>query len=200
VVRFTRRYQDFLKNFDCYCAVDLGEGEFAFEQFWEIEDEDEWESYLEEERWEDLRIAVAKFKNIDPLEIVFYALINEGRINDSKEGWQFDLVLGTIWDEILEICNTALTIEDLAYEDEDGNQIKGEGVLKDILHQGAALNMELKKLEDEYGEEEDEDEGSGGGDYVVEEVVTEEIVDDVYYGYYHDPFYISPVWLAILLI
>lgn len=200
VVRFTRRYQDFLKNFDCYCAVDLAEGEFAFEQFWEIEDEDEWESFLNEERWEDLRIAVAKFKGIDPLEIVFYAMINEGRINDSEEGWQFDLVLGTIWDEIIEICNTALTMDDLAYEDEDGNPITGEEVLKDILRQGGELNLELKKQEEEYGEDDDDDEERPSGDYVVEEVVTEVIEDDVYYGYYHDPFYISPVWLAILLL
>ena len=64
VVRFKDRYQDFLKNFDCYCAVDLGEGEFAFEEFWEYEDEDEWCSYLDQERWEDLRVAVAEFKKL----------------------------------------------------------------------------------------------------------------------------------------
>jgi len=202
VVRFKKRYQDFLKNFDCYCAVDLGEGEFAFEQFWEFEDEDEWCEYLEEERWEDLRVAVAQFKKLDPLEIVFMGFLNEDRFEDKKDGWQFDLVLGTLWDDLTEVCNCALALEDLAYEDDEGNQVSGEDVMKDILKQGGELNIRLRKQEEEMMEDEDdedEDEDSEE-ERVVERVVTEEVPYDVYESYYYDPFYISPVWAVVIFL
>lgn len=202
VVRFKRRYQDFLKNFDIYCAVDLEAGEFAFEKFWDYEDETAWCNYLEEDRWEDLRVAVAAFKKLDPVEIVFMGFINEGRFRTSGVGWQFDLLLGSTWDDILEVCNTALTVDDLGYENDEGEFISGEAVLKDVISQGAELNMELWKEEAEMEDDEDDayDDGRPPERPVVREVVVEEIHHDVYHGYYHDPFYISPVWLAVLLI
>ncbi len=183
---FKRRYQDFLKNFDVYCAVDLESGEFAFEEFFEYEDEDLWNEFLEEERWEDLRIAVAVFKGIDPLEVVFMALLNEGRIDDERSGWQFDLLLGSIWDDLLEICNSALKVEQLAYEDEDGEEFDGDSVLKDIIFQGSKLNQELW-----------EEEAATvvpppiPGSTTVE---AEPITTEVYVYYVEDPYYISPVW------
>ena len=201
LIRFKKRYQDFLRNLDLYCAVDLESGEFAFEQFWEFEDEDSWVSYLEEERWEDLRVAVAVYKKLNPIEIVFMSFINEGRFEEENEGWQFDLLLGSTWDEILDICDSALSVEDLAYKDEDGNKVSSSEVMEDLLRQGAELCMELRNQEELYGEDEDEDDETGGtGETVVERVVVEEIGDDVYDGYRRDPFYVNPIWLAVLFI
>ncbi len=206
LLRFSRRYKDYLKNFDVFCAVDLESGNFAFEKWFEIEDDAVWDAYLEEERWEDLRVAVAAFKKLNPVEIVFMSFLNEKRFGNAGEGWQFDLLLGTVWDEILEICNSALCVADLAYEDDERNSISGEDVIKDVLSQGAELNLWIREEEEKEEEEEEEDEdefGSrghhGDDDSYVETVVVEEVSYDTYNAYY-DPFYISPVWLALVFI
>ncbi len=186
---FMGRYTDFLRNFDVYCAVDLESGNFAFEEWFEYEDEDAWEEYLDDERWEDLRVAVAEFRKINPVEIVFMSFLNESRFGADDEGWQFDLLLGSIWDEILEICNAALKVEDLGYSDDDGNAISGEDVIMDVLRQGAELNLWIKEEEAKLAEEGggDEDPGFPG------RVDVEDIDDEVYRGYC-DPHYVNPVW------
>lgn len=202
LVQFRKRYQDFLKNFDIFCAVDLEEGVFAFEDYLDyIEKPQQWEIYLQEERWEDLRVAVAKLKGLNPVEIVFMSFLNEGRYGKTESGWEFDLLLGSIWDEIAEICENALKIDDLAFEDEEGF-VSGEDVLQDIMAQAAELNIELAKEaekmdakaaeeEIEYYEDEPDDE------YYVEEVIIEDLSYDTYYGY-RDPYYVSPIWLILL--
>ncbi|MDJ0841677.1 MAG: hypothetical protein QNK37_34540 [Acidobacteriota bacterium] len=195
VTNFMDRYIDFLKNFDCYCAVDLEEGEFAFEEFFEIEDESEWVEYLEQDRWEDLRVAVAEFKSLDPLEIVFMGFINEERVQDKNDGWQFDLVLGSLWDDIVKICNSALQAEDLAYEDEEGSRVSGEDVLKDVLKEGADLNLRLRKQEDEYGSDwAKEDKTVYAGEPRAVPPVPKQPLNYTVYESYRDPYYTSPVW------
>ncbi|MCH6255631.1 hypothetical protein MLD52_03670 [Puniceicoccaceae bacterium K14] len=145
--RFMKRYSDFLTFFDVFCAVDLGEGAFAFANYFEYDSKEAWFSFLNQDNWEDLRVAVAAYKGIDPVEIVFMSFINEERFGRNETGWTFDLLLGTVWDEILHICNSALKIEQLGWEDEDG-QISGEAVMEDILAQGLALAEELHQRED----------------------------------------------------
>jgi len=196
IVHFKRRYQDFLKNFDVFCAVDLESGEFAFEKWFDIEDDDDWHAFLDQERWEDLRVAVADFKGLNPVEVVFMSFLNEDRFGQDEEGWQFDLLLGTIWDEILEICNTALQEEDLAYEDPEDGPISGESVLKDVIQQGAELNLEIRQEESEMEEEDEDDDGWRGRpeDRVVDPVDDEDIPYDVYRGYRDDPYYVNPEW------
>lgn len=192
---FVKRYTEFLKIFDIYCAVDLGEGGFAFEEYFSFETDREWEKYLDDERWEDLRVAVALFKKINPVEIVFMSFLKEEQFGDRGEGWQFDLLLGTIWDEILEVCNTAITAKDLEYTDEDGSLIEGNSVLEDVIVQGAELNLTLHKEEKKRREQqraaeeeyEDDETGVYEPDYEV-------------YEHYRQPMYISPVWLLILFI
>ena len=206
VLRFMRRYHDFLRHYDMYSAVDLGEGEFAFEQYFEYDHEDPddegaWRKYLSEERWEDLRVTVAEFKKLNPVEIVFMSFLNEGRFGQTPEGWQFDLLLGSVWDEILEVCNTALSVEDLSYEDDDGSEISGEAVIKDVIGQGAKLNMELKKKEvDLYGDR-DEAVGADGEDQEDSQAAQKvRVEDDGYevYEHYYDPYYISPCWGTVI--
>ncbi len=200
---FLSRYSEYLTVFDVFCAVDLESGEFAFASYFEYEAPSAFSNYLEDERWEDLRIAVAEYKKLDPVEIVFMSFIAEKRFGRDETGWQFDLLLGSVWDEILEICNSALEWEELGYEDEE-EDVSGEQVIEDVIKQGAELMVELHKKEAELappiehyednGEDDDEEE-----EYVVERVVIEEHPIDYYYPYY-DPFYVSPLLLAVWLL
>ncbi len=148
---FMKRYTDFIISFDVYSAVDLEEGEFAFEKYFQIEDENSWENYLEEDRFEDLRIAVAIYKGIEPAEMVFLSFLHDGKFSDSTSanGWQFDLASGKIWVEINSILHSALKLEDLSYQD-GAEEVSGEEVIKDIIKQGAKLNQVLWQEEGEY--------------------------------------------------
>ncbi len=179
---FRRRYTDFLRNFEVYSAVDLSAGNFAFEAYWRITDEAEWEAYLEREQWEDLRIAVCEYKGIDPVEIVFLSWVNEGRLREQTAdtpGWQFDLMSGTLWDEAIEVISTALRAADLGYSTPDGKSINGTEVLLDILQQGAELNSVLWRTEDETLRQEDP---------------LTLPTDAATYQRYRDPRYKDPAW------
>jgi hypothetical protein len=191
--RFTKRYQDFLINFDVYCAVDLEAGEFAFSRYFDFDSDTAFEGYLQNDRWDDLRIAVAVYKKINPVEIVFMSFLREGRFGDQGDGWQFDLLLGSIWDEILEIANTAVHADELGYEDDQG-VVNGEEVLDDVIRQGAELNITLRKKEREMRQEQaaayDDDDDEDYDDY--DDVIYEETV------YYADPFYVSPWWGVVV--
>ncbi len=144
--RFMQRYSDFLTFFDVFCAVDLEEGSFAFADYFEHDTKPSWHAHLNQEHWEDLRVAVAAYKGIDPVEIVFMSFINEERFGRNETGWAFDLLLGSVWDEILNICNTALRVDQLGWDSEDG-PVPGESVMEDILNQGLALVEELHQRE-----------------------------------------------------
>ena len=189
--RFMQRYSEFLKIFDIYCAVDLEEGTFAFEEYFNTTDVKQWNKYLNDERWEDLRVAVAIYKKLNPVEIVFMSFLQEEQFGNRGEGWEFDLLLGSIWDDILKVCNTALSAPDLVYQDEDGSLVDGNMVLEDVIIQGAELNLALhkqeQKLQQELQQEEKDDDGYG-----VNEIETE------VYEYYCQPMYISPLWALIL--
>jgi DNA-binding PadR family transcriptional regulator len=191
--RFMQRYSEFLKIFDIYCAVDLEEGVFAFEEYFKITDAQQWNKYINDERWEDLRVAVALYKKLNPVEIVFMSFLQEGQFGNRGEGWQFDLLLGSIWDDILEVCNTALTASDLAYEDEHGDLVDGNMVLEDVIIKGAEINLALHKEEQELHQEKQENDDFGDG-YGVANIETE------VYEYYCQPMYISPLWALILFI
>jgi hypothetical protein len=138
IKRFMERYARFVYFFDVFSAVDLGSGEFAFAKYFEILDEKEWLAYLHEERFEDLRIAIAEHLGIDAVEIVFMSFIREDRFGHNASGWQFDLLLGSVWDQILGVCNNATDVSELGYQDGD-RWIDGEVVAEDILQQGGAL-------------------------------------------------------------
>ena len=135
---FMTRYKEFLKTFDIFSAVDLGTGEFAFASCDEFKNETEWRNFLNNEQWDDLRVAVAEYRDMDPVEIVFMSFINENRFGKNETGWQFDLLLGTVWDEILEIADTAIRWQELGWEDEQGS-VRAEDVIKDIINQGTEI-------------------------------------------------------------
>ena len=193
LTRFMARYADFLNVYDIYCAVDLGLGEFAFDSYFEYPDRNSWNNFLAADRWEDLRIAVADFKGIDPIEIVFMSYLSEDRFGRNQVGWQFDLLLGSVWDEILEICNNAVQLQQLGYEDAEG-AVSGETVMRDIVSQATSLLIRLKQNEADLSKTIHH---QGAASERQAEMVTpvdlpEHDID--YYKYYNDPDYRPPHW------
>ncbi|RMH62842.1 MAG: hypothetical protein D6677_08750 [Calditrichaeota bacterium] len=188
---FMARYSEYLTMFDIYCAVDLQEGEFAFSYWNEFEDDDAFRAFLNEDRWDDLRIAVAEYKKMDPVEIVFMSFINEGRFGRNESGWQFDLLLGSVWDEILEICDTAIHWRELGYEDEQG-RVDARDVIEDIIVQGTEIMLEL--LGDAYHPAPPAHDADSDAEYVVESVDLPEY-DSTHYRKYLDPKYKSKNWI-----
>jgi hypothetical protein len=195
--RFYTRYYEFIKFFDVFCAVDLEAGEFAFARINEFESDDEWFSFLNDKRFTDVRVAVAEFKGIDPLEIVFMSFLNENRFDATQNGWQYILTDDRTWEDVEEICNSAVSCE----------YLKSEDVMENIVRQGSELALNLIKEAEEAIEQD-----AQGEEEVIEEVVTEttteeyvDVVDMPTYGYtyfapYYDPFYISPIWLVPVVI
>ena len=193
--KFMARYSEYLTMFDIFCAVDLEEGEFAFSSYYDFEDDESWKQYLDAEKWDDLRIAVADYKNMNPVEIVFMSFINENRFGRDESGWQFDLLLGSVWDEILKICETAIKWEDLGYKDDKG-VVSSEDVTEDVICQGTEIMLELLEEEDEFIQYDNLNW------YEDDEVESERYVDEVgipnypksHYFKYRNPNYVSPVW------
>ena len=192
LVNLYAKFHEYLKMFDIYCAVDLEKGEFAFSSIDDIKDDNKWFEFLEEERFSDVRVAVAEFKNIDAIEIIFMTFLNENKFDCTAPRWQHNLVTDKIWLEVEEIANTAISSE----------YLKTDGVLEDVIRKGTKIAMErIKIAEDSLKNENDNDES--------DEIIEEEIVEIVEmpvcsYGYwdpYYDPYYVSPLWLvpAILL-
>lgn len=138
IQRFMARYARFVYFFDVFSGVDLGSGEFAFERYFDILEPNDWQAYLHNERFEDVRIAIAEHLDIDAVEIVFMSFIREDRFGHDATGWQFDLLLGSVWDEILDVCNSATDLSELGYQDGD-RWVEGETVAEDILQKGGAL-------------------------------------------------------------
>jgi hypothetical protein len=183
---FMKRYTEFLKVYDVFSYVDLEKGEFAFASYYDFDTDDDWLNYCDNDRFDDLRIAVAIFKKINPAEIVFMSFINEERFDTTSAGWQIDLVSDNIWDEIEEICSAAIKPEEL-----------GDDAMVDMIGQGADLMMKLMQEEQNRNSGNNGYNGSGG--YPQEQVV---IVEETipYYEPYYDPFYVSPIWLLPLFL
>lgn len=186
VENLKKRYIEYLAHFDLYCAVDLEEGAFAFEKIFEYEDH-EWDTYLQEDRWADLRISIAWFKKVNPADFVFLSYLKEGMFDVKNEGWQFDLMSGLTWTKIEEIVDQAIQIEDLAYIDPEGNEIAGEAVIEDIVTQGAQLNSKLHAEEEHLNQQDHEHQTDYYDDTGGSTMVTT-------YESYYDPYFISPLW------
>lgn len=192
---FMKKYKEYLKIYDIYSLVDLDKGEFAFEKFYDFTTDAQWDAYKNDQRFFDVRIPVAKFKKMNPSEIVFMSFINENRFDTSSTGWQFDLMADNIWMEIDDICRSAIMIEDL-----------GEDVLENMIKRGTEVMMELMKKEIEINKQKLEEAKATAGnvddEYVVETTtIIEEYEEDlVYYDPYWDPWYCSPIWYVPLFI
>ena len=187
------KYYEFLKFFDIFCAVDLSEGEFAFSRINDDFTDEDWNNYINQERFSDVRVAVADFKGLNPLEIVFMSFLNENRFDCTSPKWQNVLTGSEIWGEIENICNTAVSVD----------YLKEEGVIENVLKAGTELALGLIKQAEEA---EQNDLDASQEEIVTEEIITEEVEEYVdvvtmpSYGYsywdpYWDPYYVSPIWL-----
>ncbi|MBM3234990.1 hypothetical protein FJZ31_01695 [Candidatus Poribacteria bacterium] len=229
----TEKFQDAMAQLDIYSYVNLnigppGEGkpDKAFGSFDDHTEDDEpnfsfkkkslIKRNTEEFLNEDLRVAVALYKSIDPFYLVFLSLLAEDRLGQSK-CWQYDLALdfskdtkhetgSSFFREIEEIVETALTMDDLGYIDDDtGEEITGKAVIEDVIRRGAIEAQ--RRAEEEAEIEEEEERGE-------EEIVEEEVVEYaptydwdvwvfydpwVYYPLYiADPFYVAPCWSIVI--
>lgn len=141
VEAFQHRYQNLIKATEIYSAIDLEAGSFAWE-YWLEDDptQEEFTSIMNEPHWEDLRVPILQNMGLDPIEAIFIQKLQDEELNsDDPENWGFDLLVDEFWNEIEEIANSQIKIEDLALEEESGEDIinnilqRGEEVMKDLL-------------------------------------------------------------------
>ena len=183
---FMKRYTEYLKLYDIFSYVDLEKGEFAFEKFFDFDTDAQWDSYKNDSRFDDLRIAVALFKKIDPAEIVFMSFINENRFDTTANGWQMDLLDDDIWNSIEKICSTAIKPEEV-----------GQDAMEDMITQGTGIMIKLLDEEAKRKAEQNNSNNANNQSYTEETVVEE---TPAYYRPYYDPFYVSPIWLLPLFL
>jgi len=201
IQQFEQRYTEYLQVFDLYSGVDAAKGEFAFARYFELAgDKNIWKAFLNQERFKDLRVAVAEFKKANPVDIVFMSFLNEGQFDIDRKGWQASLVLGDYWNEILEACNQNFHADQIS------------DVMEEIIKQGSELMFELLKQEQANREAAAAaDAANAQAEQAQEEVVTETVVEEViepvdfvvvdpfgYYDPYWDPYYVSPIWVSPL--
>jgi hypothetical protein len=180
--QFMQRYTEYLKVYDVFSFVDLEKGEFAFARYFDFSDDAQWDAFKNDQRFDDLRIAVALFKKIDPAEIVFMSFINENRFDTASAGWQMDLASDNTWAEIGAIVDTAIKPEEV-----------GADAMEDMIRQGSDIMMDLLKEEENQRQEDIRNGNQDGGDTVVYETVE-------YYEPYYDPWYVSPIWYVPLFL
>ncbi len=199
---FLKRYEEFRKAFEVYSRVDVQTGEFAYEKFFDIEDDGEWEEYKDNDRFEDLRLAIASFKGMDPLECAVLIFMTEGEFDTQKKGWEFDLTSTLIWDDVENLVRGSKNIQDLSYEDE-GDVISGESVMEDVIRQGAEFLVDIKKREAENDAQDEEEECEEEYEEEVVtyvEVIEDDYYDPYYYEEYYDPWYVAPVFVGALIL
>jgi len=188
--KFMARYSEYLTMFDIFCAVDLESGEFAFESWEEFESDEEFHDFMDDDRWDDLRVAVADYKGMNAIEIIFMNFINEHRFGRDGSGWQFDLLLGSVWDEILLLCEQSVQWKELGFEDDQGT-VPAESVVEDIITQGTEIMLDLlgeRPVEEINGKSTVVD-----AVYYVDEVGMPDLDQD-HYENYKDPKYKSKNW------
>lgn len=176
---FMKRYTEYLKVYDVFSYVDLQNGEFAFARYYDFETDEAWDDFTNDDRFDDLRIAVAIFKKLDPAEIVFMSFINENRFDTTSNGWQMDLMSDNPWLDIDDIVNSAIKPGDVGFD-----------AMVDMIGQGFDLMSQL--LAEEIRREQD------NNTYNYETIVEEETV--AYYQPYYDPYYVSPIWFLPLFL
>lgn len=178
--RFRARYTEFLQAYEVFSAVDLEAGVFAWASANEYADDAAWRAFVDQPRFEDLRVAVVAFKGLDPREAVFMAALHAGEFDLDAMERAGRIDFAPIFRNIETICASALHAEDLSYEDEEGI-VPGEEVLEDIIAQGAALNLERSQ-------------GSAEGAESAEDDWADVHYEEISYDAYADPYYVGAPW------
>lgn len=137
---FLSRYSAFMEEYDVFSGVDLKEQDFAIRYYSSFQEEPEWKAFLEEERWVDLRIAIAEYQGLDAMEMTLMRFIYENRFGRLYETWNYECLLGSIWDEIQSACNNAIRLKTLnAYTREQDSEL----FLQTLLDKGRQLMNDL---------------------------------------------------------
>jgi len=201
VKNYLSKLSELRSAYKVFSCVDTGEGEFAYSNYFDFETDEQFTLHANEDRFEDLRVAVCEFKGINPLEMIFLELVDENRFDTEVQGWQADLTTGLIWNEMMEIANSNIHLDDLAeYTDEDETEVlnSGKDVMEIIIKEGTEVILELVKNQEEADKEvaEDESDEDDGDEEVSTTViyVEEPVFDYDYYEAYYDPYYVSPYW------
>lgn len=140
VQSFLARYSAFMEEYDVFSGVDLKAKDFAIRYYNTFQDEPEWHGFLQEERWEDLRIAIAEYQGFDATEITFMRFVHDSRFGRYNNMWNYECLLGAIWDEIQGVCNNSVRLKTLACQHSEQSS---ETLLQDILDRGRKLMQEL---------------------------------------------------------
>lgn len=143
-----QHYKAMLTYFDLFAHVDLEAGEFAFSSFSEFSHPADWAAFLAEERWDDLRLAVLTHLGGAPMELVYLQFIQEGRFDITSAGWQIGLTYGALWEELIQICDSAISPNDLGYSNEQESVSSAE-ILNNIADQGFQLLRHLYPHDEE---------------------------------------------------
>lgn len=167
--------------------------------------------FLNLEPWEDLRVAVAEYKGLDPIEIVFMSFLNEGRFDQPKQSWQFDLHSGWFFHEIERVTNKAIHRDQVIAEGTTPDEI-----MQNVICAGTDLMMQIliqqAKADEQYATEQaiataqqTSAQPTNTQTIVTTETYVEEVVSYVpvtptyysreyYNSYLTDPFYVAPIW------
>ncbi len=185
LVNLYAKFYEYLKIYDIFSAVDLEKGEFAFSSSDLDMSDEQWADFINEERFSDVRVAVAEFKSLNPIEIVFMSFLSEDRFAIGGDRWEYALTGDAIWSEIEDICNTAVSAE----------YLMEDNVLENVIREGTEIMLGIIKMAQEIEEEEiEEDEYTEYIEYV--EIVEMPVYEYEYFDPYYDPYYVSPIWLV----
>lgn len=171
-------------------------------------------TFLNLEPWEDLRVAVAEYKGLDPLEIIFMSFLNEGKFDQPRQSWQFDLHSGWFFQEVERVANKAIHRDQVVAEGATSDEI-----MQNIIIGGTELMMNIliqqAEAEQQYAAEQaitsaQQNPAQPTNTQSVTTTTTETYVEEVvsyvpvvprYYSrdYYNvyiaDPFYVAPIWV-----
>jgi hypothetical protein len=187
------KLEEFRAIFKVYCSVDIETDEIGYEKYFDFDTDEQFADYVNQEHWEDLRVAVCEMKGINPLDVIFLEFVDGGEFDFEQENWQADLVTGLIWDNMLEVANSNLHIEDFdEYDEDDELVVDGEKRLEKIIKDGTNIMLKLIKKQAEIDAEEED---TSDEEYEVTEYEVEEPTFEVtHYEVYQDPYYMSPCW------
>lgn len=208
LTRFRWRYYEILNLYDAFAYVDTGTGEFLFDKYYDLDDA-QWAAAKQEKRgeysrWEDLRLAVVTYKSLNPVEVAFMFHMQDGRLSPENSGWQIELFSGLMWQETIDVCNSAVTWQRLGEAMGDGPE--DESIIQEIIAKGMEVMARYNGIKDANARQEaeqqrlereaDQAQQQTTTTVVTEEVVVYETVSYVPYAsyYYADPFYVSPYW------
>ena len=198
---YIEKLYEFRSMFKVFCAIDIETDEIGFKRFFDFDTDEQFYAHIQEERFEDLRVAVCEFKGINPLEIIFLEFVDGGDYDFEEEGWQADLITGLIWDDLLDVANSNLKIEDLdKYNDSDELIESGEDYMCRMIKDSTTLMVGLIKKQAEIDAEEIDDDDEIETTETIE--TTEHFIQEPVYTYeyfedYYDPYYCSSIWSPI---